>query len=80
MPKYFFNSWFQNPENFGVAIKLRGENKSEYHLMGDDELVNNAELEEQIEIAKICNLGNCIQIPSTNLMKIKANSFNSKIF
>ena len=38
---------------------------------GGDELVNDEAMEEQIEIAELCTLGDCSQIPAKNLLKIK---------
>ena len=69
----YFLLLFQNPKIVGGAIKLRGDQNKTFHLMNGDELVNDEELQEQMEIAELCNSGNCNQIPSTNLMKIKVN-------
>ena len=64
----------------GGALKVREDVQGapeNFHILNGDEMVNDQALDEQMQIAQLCNLGNCNQIPETNLMKIKVKALLS---
>jgi hypothetical protein len=44
-----------------------------FHLKGDDEMVNDDEIEEEMGFEKLCASGNCNSMPSKQKMQIKVN-------
>jgi hypothetical protein len=42
-------------------------------LKGDDEMVNDEEIEEEMGFEKLCASGNCNSMPSKQKMQIKVN-------
>lgn len=42
-----------------------------WHNANDDEMVNDADLADEMEIEELCDSGGCVPMPSTNLMEIK---------
>ena len=50
---------------------------AEFHLKGDDEMVNDDEIEEEMGFEKLCASGNCNSMPSKQKMQIKVNCKNS---
>ena len=53
-----------------VTSSQRGDN---FHLVDDDEMVNDEELAEEMNFAKLCASGNCNSMPSKQKMQIKVN-------
>ena len=53
-----------------VTSSQRGDN---FHLVDDDEMVNDEELAEEMNFAKLCAAGNCNSMPSKQKMQIKVS-------
>jgi hypothetical protein len=57
-------------ETARVTSSQRGDG---FHLVGDDEMVNDEELAEEMNFAKLCASGDCSSMPSKQKMQIKVN-------
>ena len=44
-----------------------------FHLKGDDEMVNDEELAEEMNFEELCASGDCSSMPSKQKMQIKVN-------
>ena len=74
MEKYNFFVHFKDSritsETARVTSSQRGDG---FHLVGDDEMVNDEELAEEMNFAKLCASGDCSSMPSKQKMQIKVN-------
>ena len=51
-------------------VKVTKE-EGEFHLKGDDEMVNDAEMDELMKFKEMCASGDCKAMPSKQKMQIK---------
>ena len=45
----------------------------EFHLKGDDEMVNDAEVADEMKFEELCASGDCSSMPAKQKMQIKVN-------
>merc|ERR1711935_282220 len=55
----------------GTARVLDSQRADGFHLKGDDEMVNDAEVADEMKFEKLCASGNCNSMPSKQKMQIK---------
>ena len=70
-------SAFKDPRAHSKAVRvpstLKMREETDFHSNGDDEMVNDEEIDEEMHYEDLCESGDCKDIPPTNLMKIKAS-------
>ena len=56
------------------GTKRVGEGPGEFHSNGDDEMIDDDEIAEEIKYLKLCAAGDCSSMPAKQKMKIKVSS------
>ena len=55
----------------GTARVPGSQRAGGFHLKGDDEMVNDDDVSEEMKFEKLCGSGNCNSMPSKQKMQIK---------
>ena len=55
------------------GTKRIGEGPGEFHSNGDDQMINDDEIAEEIKFSKLCAAGDCSSMPAKQKMQIKVS-------
>ena len=65
------------------GTKHVGEGPGGFHSNGDDQMINDDEIAEEVKYSKLCAAGDCSSMPAKQKMQIKVNrqiAVKSKIY
>ena len=55
------------------GTKRVGEGPGQFHSNGDDQMINDDEIAEEIKYSKLCAVGDCSLMPAKQKMQIKVS-------
>ena len=55
------------------GTKRVGEGPGQFHSNGDDQMINDDEIAEEIKYSKLCAVGDCSSMPAKQKMQIKVS-------
>ena len=59
------------------GTKRVGEGPGGFHSNGDDQMINDDEIAEEIKYSKLCAVGDCSSMPAKQKMQIKVSCQNT---